>query len=170
MNTIFTRRSVRNYITDKVVEKEKMEMLLKAGMQAPSARNQQPWEFILVDDTKLIREVKTALGEQKMLDMVNNAIVLLEKTDVPRACYIEQDVGACMQNILLQAAEMGLGTCWMGCEKGTKQETEMRRIFDIPSDINIFGFIVVGYPSDEGANKFVDRYDEKRVSLNKYSR
>ena len=66
MNEIFTRRSVRKY-ADKPVEKEKVEKLLRRAMQAPSATNQQPWEFIVVDDKELLKKLSSFHSFCKLL-------------------------------------------------------------------------------------------------------
>lgn len=80
MNEIFTRRSVRKY-ADKPVEKEKVEKLLRRAMQAPSATNQQPWEFIVVDDKELLKKLSSFSPYSKFVADAPLAMVLLNRTD-----------------------------------------------------------------------------------------
>ena len=168
MNSIFRRRSVRRYLEQKV-EKEKVEKLLRAAMQAPSACNQQPWEFIVIDDKKKIEELANFSPYARMLLEAPLAIIILEKnTDLIAPAFTQQDLGACMENLLLQAAEEKLGAVWLGVSKGDEREQFIVDMFNIPQQLKPFGVVAIGYPLDADANHFVDRYDEKRVHYNGY--
>jgi len=167
MNTIFTRRSVRKYL-DKKIEPEKVDRMLRAAMQAPSATNQQPWEFIVVDDKDTIVKLADFSPYAKMLPGAPLAFVVLEKQGMRAPLFTEQDLGAATQNLLLQAAEDGLGTVWMGVGRGTEREAFLTKMFSLPETVKPFAVIAVGYPAEENANKFVDRYEADRVHYNKY--
>jgi len=163
MTSIFKRRSVRRY-TDQKVEKEKIESLLRAAMQAPSACNQQPWEFIVVEDKQTVEQLSKFSPYARMLLEAPLAIIILEKTtDLIAPAFTQQDLGACTQNLLLQAVEEKLGAVWLGVSKGDDREKFIVDMFNIPTEFRPFGVISVGYPMDADANSFVDRYDEKRV-------
>ena len=167
MNTIFTRRSVRKYL-DKAIEPEKIDRLIRAAMQAPSATNQQPWEFIVIDDKETLTKLADFSQYAKMLPGAALGFVVLEKQGLRAPLFTEQDLGAAVQNLMLQAAEDGLGTVWMGVGRGSERETFLTEMFSLPETVKPFAVIAVGYPEDENANKFVDRYDETRVHWNKY--
>lgn len=167
MKTIFTRRSVRKYL-DKVIEPEKIDRMLRAAMQAPSATNQQPWEFIVIDDKETLTKLADFSQYAKMLPGAALGFVVLEKQGLRAPLFTEQDLGAAVQNLMLQAAEDGLGTVWMGVGRGSERETFLTEMFALPETVKPFAVIAVGYPEDENANKFVDRYDETRVHWNKY--
>ena len=167
MNTIFTRRSVRKYL-DKAIEPEKIDRMLRAAMQAPSATNQQPWEFIVIDDKETLTKLADFSQYAKMLPGAALGFVVLEKQGLRAPLFTEQDLGAAVQNLMLQAAEDGLGTVWMGVGRGSERETFLTEMFSLPETVKPFAVIAVGYPEDENANKFVDRYDETRVHWNKY--
>ncbi len=168
MSTIFTRRSVRQY-QDKKVEQEKVERILRAAMQAPSACNQQPWEFIVIDDKETIEKTAQFSPYAKMLNEAPLAVIILEKTaNLIAPAFTQQDLGACTENLLLQVAEEGLGACWMGVSTGDTREKFLCEMFGIPEGLKPFGVISIGYPVDENANRFVDRYDETRIHYNKY--
>lgn len=163
MNSIFTRRSVRQF-ADKPVEIEKVEKLLRAAMQAPSAANQQPWEFIVVTDkTSLMKlsQYNPYAGSLKNADL---AIIVLGNTD--RMMYPEhweQDLGAATQNILIEATELGLGSVWFGTAPNAERMAFIRNLYSIDEKLLPYSVIAIGYPIDENVFKFVDRYDETRV-------
>ena len=96
------------------------------------------------------------------------AMVILEKQGMRAPRFTEQDLGACVQNLMLQAVKEGLGTVWMGVGRGSERETFLTEMFNLPETVKPFAVLAIGYPADENANKFVDRYDETRVHYNKY--
>ncbi len=167
MNEIFTRRSVRKY-RDRPVEAGKVEKLLKAAMQAPSATNQQPWEFIVIDDKETLAKLSRFSPYAKFLADAPLGFVVLEKCGVKAPLFSEQDLGAAVQNLMLQAVAEGLGTCWMGVGRGDERQKFVAELFNLPENVRPFAVLSCGYPQDENANKFVDRYDETRVHYNKY--
>ena len=168
MNTIFTRRSVRKF-SDKPIENEKIERLFRAAMQAPSAVNQQPWEFIAVTDKDKITQLAGFSTYAKMLNEATLAVVVLEKTRAIRGgLFAQQDLGACTENLLLQAVEEGLGAVWLGVGHDTERAAFITDMFKLPDSVIPFCVIAVGYPSQENANTFVDRYDATRVHFNQY--
>ena len=114
MSLIFKRKSVRKY-SDESVPDEKIENLLKAAMQAPSACNAQPWEFIVVSK----KEDKEAISKMHKFatparDASHLIITLGNLNESKVHGMIEQDLGACNENILLQATHEGLGAVWLG--------------------------------------------------------
>ena len=160
MDIIFNRRSVRKY-TDKQIEADKVERLMRAAMQAPSATNQQPWEFIVIDDKETLVKLADFSQYAKMLPGAALGVIVLEKQGMRAPLFTEQ-------NLLLQAAYEGLGAVWMGVGRGTERETFLTEMFSLPESVKPFAVIAIGYPEDENANKFVDRYDAERVHYNKY--
>ena len=167
MKIIDERRSVRKY-TDKKIEAEKIDRMLRAAMQAPSATNQQPWEFLVIDDKETIVKLADFSQYAKMLPGAPLAMVILEKQGMRAPRFTEQDLGACVQNLMLQAVEDGLGTVWMGVGRNSERETFLTEMFNLPETVKPFAVLAIGYPADENANRFVDRYDETRVHYNKY--
>ena len=117
MNAIFKRKSIRKFL-DKEIEDEKIERLLKAGMQAPSAVNSQPWEFLVVKDKESIEAISNMSIYSKPAKTSTCCIITLFNNDYlsrfKKYVWVEQDMGACTQNILLQAVEEGLGAVWLG--------------------------------------------------------
>ena len=160
MSLVFKRKSVRKY-TDEKVPDEVIENLLKAGMQAPSACNQQAWEFIIVSDD----EDKEAIS--KMHRFATHLIVTLGNLNKAKAHrMIEQDLGACNENILLQATHEGLGAVWLGFHPVEDRTLKLKEYLNIPDYCIPFSVICVGYPANEGEVKL--RYDESKVHFDRF--
>ena len=162
MEIIFNRRSIRKY-EDKPVENEKIEKLLRAAMQAPSAVNQQPWEFIVVKDKEKLKNLSEVSQYSKMVANSAVTIVLLSRTEgIKIPPCIPQDMAAAAQNILLEAVELGLGAVWIGVAPIEERMNHVEDLFNLPEGIELFALIAVGYP-DGQKNEFVDRFDATRV-------
>lgn len=165
-NVIFKRRSIRRFL-DKPVEKDKLERILRAGMQAPSAHNNQRWELLVVSD----KDKREALSKMSpwagMVAKAPIAIVVLgDYSDEKLQRWFQQDLSACTQNILLQTAEEGLGGCWMGFYPDMERVGMIQDYFKIPSEIVPFSVIAIGYSEDE--NRFVDRFNPDKIHYNMY--
>lgn len=166
MNTINIRRSIRNY-EDKKIEREKIEKLLRAAMQAPSAHNQQPWEFIVVEDKELLSKMSKMHNYSAMIANAGCAIIALANKDyIKEPDFWQQDMSAAVQNILLEVVEQGLGAVWIGVAPKENLMDYLTEVFNLPNNIMPFALISIGY--SERQNKFKDRYDEKRVHYNKW--
>lgn len=167
METIFTRRSVRKY-ADKAVEAEKVEALLRAAMQAPSAGNQQPWEFIVVNDKAVLTEMAAMSPYAQMLAGAPLAIVLVANTGILQYPeYWQQDLAAATQNLLLEVVEQGLGAVWLGVAPLPDRSQFIRNLLQLPLYIQPFAVVPVGYPLQ--ANKRVDRYQAAKVHYGSYT-
>lgn len=168
MKTIQMRRSIRSY-TDQAIESEKIEKLLRAGMQAPSAINQQPWEFLVVQDKKTLEALSLISPYAHLAAKASLAIIPMANDD--RMIYSDhwqQDLAAATENILLEAVELGLGAVWLGVAPNEERMQYVRDHFDLPPNLKPFCIISIGYPAKGNENKFVDRYDETRVHYEKY--
>lgn len=166
MQEIFIRRSVRTY-KDIPVEKEKIEKLLRAAMQAPSAGNQQPWEFIVVQDKDLLNKLSGISPYSKMVAKAPVAVVMLaNKSNMRFFENWQQDMGAATENLLLEAVHLGLGGVWLGVAPVEDRMNAVKEIFDLPDNILPYSVVPIGYPETE--QKFVDRYDADKVHYDKY--
>lgn len=166
MSIIFERHSIRKF-KDKKVSDELIENLLKAGMQAPSSCNAQPWEFIVVEKkedkeaiSKMHRFAKPAAGASHLIITIGN----LNQAKV--IGMIEQDLGACNENILLQATHEGLGAVWLGFHPIEDRTLKLKEYLEIPDYCIPFSVICVGYPAQEGEAKL--RYDKSKVYFDRY--
>jgi nitroreductase len=167
MNSIFIRRSVRSFDESKRVSNEQIEQLLRAAMQAPSAKNEQPWAFIVVDDKSLINAYALEVGNQRITQASHFIVIVTDLSLVTTPLYI-QDVSASMQNILLEAVELGLGGCWLGVYPREERMNAIKKVLNIPEGIEPFGIAAIGYPQDAKANYFIDRYQSSRIHYNKW--
>lgn len=167
MNSIFTRRSIRAYI-DRPVEDEKIERILRAAMQAPSAKNAQPWEFIVVRNKETLAAISEMHAFAGMAKNAAAAIVTLADTrrSDPSLPWFASDMAACTQNILLQIVEEGLGGVWLGFYPRPERILNLREYFALPDYIMPFSVVPFGYTERE--NKFKDRYLPERVHWERY--
>lgn len=162
MDAIFTRRSIRKFL-DQPIEVEKINKILRAGMQAPSAKNQQPWEFFVVQKPENLKKLAETSPFTKPILTAPVAIVLLANDHhIKLSDYWHQDMGACAQNVLLEATELGLGSLWMGIAPEPERMKYIVDLFKLPDNLKPFCIIALGYP-DEQTNHFVDRYDSARI-------
>lgn len=169
MNTlkaIFTRRSVRDFRPDPVGE-EDLQDLLRAGMQAPSAKNEQPWHFIIIDDPKLLHAVPEFHPYAEMLHDAPLAILVCSdrKLETKRASWL-QDCSAATQNILLAAHAKGLGAVWLGIFPDADRVKGMQTLLSMPDDIRPVSLVAIGHPRSVPSP--ADRYKEDRVHRNKW--
>ena len=161
MSSIFHRISVRKF-EDRPIEKEKIVQVLKAGMQAPSACNQQPWEFYVVTDKEKIQELSTAAQYSKCAAGAPVVIVPVYRTEgLVAPSYAEIDLSIAQQNIWLETDEIGLGGVWLGIAPIEERMKEVEEIVGIPEDQRAFAIFPLGYPAEERAQQ--DRFDESRI-------
>ena len=160
LSSIMARRSIRKYL-DKPVEHEKLELIARAGINAPSGVNRQPWIVRVVEDQKLIAEVtevyKQENAEQVKRDkdfknMFRNAPNLI-CVCTPANGGGELDAGLLGENIMLAAQSLGLGTCCLGGPVRFLLSNEKCKFFldrlDIPSDYKLNYIIAIGYPDEQ---------------------
>ncbi|WP_026881205.1 nitroreductase family protein [Clostridium akagii] len=167
MKEIFNRRSIRKY-QDRPVEKEKVEKLLRAAMQAPSAANQQPWEFIVVENKETLNKLSLMTPYSKPVAGSAVTIVLLANTDNFRVeTSWQQDMGAAAENILLEATYLGLGAVWLGVATADSAIDFIKKSFDLPKNIKPFALVSIGYP-EEQQNVTSNRFDAKKVHYEEF--
>ncbi|MGI6212482.1 MAG: nitroreductase family protein [Anaerovoracaceae bacterium] len=161
MSSIYHRTSIRKY-EDRPVEKEKILELLRAGMQAPSAGNQQPWEFYVVTDEEKIKELSTSSPYARCADGAKVVIVPVYRTQgLPFPEFSQIDLSIAQENIWIRADEIGLGGVWLGIAPIRERMDNVRRILDLPDDVEAFSLFPVGYPAEKKTQ--ADRYDMKRI-------
>lgn len=162
MEVIFNRRSIRKY-QDKPVEKEKIDKLIRAAMQAPSAANQQPWEFIVVENKETLQKLADMGPYSKMTSKAAVAVVALaNRNNIKIESAWQQDMGASVENLLLEATYLDLGAVWLGVATAEPHIEYIRELFGLPESIIPFALIPVGYP-DGQSNTYVDRFDTNKV-------
>ncbi|MCL2837793.1 MAG: nitroreductase family protein [Oscillospiraceae bacterium] len=147
---IKNRRSIRKFKVDKLVTKEQLNQMLEAAMLAPSACNARPWEFVAVTKRSVLDEIARIHPYAKMCETATAAIVVVATPkDEFSAEFFPQDCGAATQNILLEAAAMGLGTCWCGIYPIEDRKAHFCELLSIAEEKIPFCIIAIGYPDEE---------------------
>lgn len=162
---IRTRRSIRVY-DNKPVEKEKLLRVLEAARLAPSAGNRQPWCFIVVTDPKVKEEIMkvkerfrpppprelppTSPPKEPPRNPLQSAPVVivgcaLPSKTFPGTDFWKIDVAIALQNLVLAAWELGLGTCWVGV---FHEEEELKKVLGLPEDARVVAMVTLGYPAE----------------------
>jgi nitroreductase len=170
MSTIFERRSVRDFLP-KPVEQEKLERVLRAAFQAPSAHNRQPWEFLVITGQE-DREAIAAMSPYSKMCASAAAVIACcanltrgdpdyGKEGAGEDTYWVQDLAAATENALLQIAEEGLGGVWLGWYPDSGRIGVFSERFKLPRPIVPVSLIALGYPAKETHPK--DRFDPARV-------
>ena len=172
IQAIEKRKSIRKF-EDRNVEPEKIESLLRAAMRAPSGINGQPWEFVVVNDKSVLADMLKISPPARGLQTAPVAIVVVEK-EIPFRVekgldwLTPQDLGACTENILLQAVEEGLGAGWMGVGPGTEGQAALGKLLNLPEGMRPYSIVGVGYPAEGEDLEPVDRFDPARIHYNSY--
>jgi nitroreductase len=169
LDPIFQRRSIRVY-TDQPVEPEKLDLLLKAAMAAPSAMNCKPWEFVVITDPE-----KLALFRKRLIFGNRNAPAAILVCGNPSLSinpaarlFWVQDCSLAGENILIAASGLGLGTVWVGVHPVAEFVRVVRDITGLPKHVTPLGLIYVGYPAQGKPAR--TQYDQKRVHWQKYQK
>lgn len=165
MEAILSRRSIRKYAKSPVPDNLINELLM-AGMAAPSARNEQPWHFVVVTDHKILDEVPSFHPFSKMLVEAPVAIVVCADTATLSDIYWVEDCSAATENILVAARALGLGAVWLGIYPGDVRVEPLQKLCGLPEKVIPLGIISLGFPAEEKPP--ANRYDAKRVHRNKW--
>ncbi len=164
IDALMTRRSVRAY-TDAPVTDAQVDTILKAAMQAPSAYNEQPWEFIVVRNKETLGKIadinKYALAARTapmgILTCINAD--LIKHPDQKE--YAIMDVSNATMSILLAAHGLGLSTVWTGIYPNAELVPPMKKLFNLPENITPMAFVVIGHAKH--APKHKDHYKPERI-------
>jgi nitroreductase len=160
MDSIFHRTSIRQYL-QKDVEEEKVTKLLQAAMAAPSAGNQQPWEFYVVKDKAKLQELAVTSPYAGCTANAPMAFVVCYQNECQMPEYAQIDVSAATENLLLEADALGLGAVWLGIAPLAERMEAVRKVLSIPDTLSAFAIIPCGYPAEEKVQQ--DRFDLKRI-------
>ena len=160
MQNLYHRISVRKY-EDRDVENEKLLEIIKAGMQAPSAANQQPWEFYIVRDKDILKQLSQVSPYAGPAKNAPVAIVTTYREDVIMPQYAHIDMANCVENMWLATDDLGLGGVWLGiCPEPDRME-KVEAILNIPKGQRAFAVFTLGYPAESREQQ--NRFDETRI-------
>ena len=161
MNEIFTRVSTRKF-ADRPVEPEKITQILRAAMQAPSAGNQQPWEFYVVTDKERIKSLSEISPYAACAKEAHAVIVPCYRTEGLRWDEtVLLDLSCATENLMLEAVSLGLGSVWLCAAPLNDGMTKAEAVLGNPDGLHVFAVVPVGYSAD--TRKQNDRFDESRI-------
>jgi nitroreductase len=166
IEAILTRRSMRSY-TDQPVSEDTIQLLLKAAVSAPSAGNQQPWQFIVITDREILSSIPAVHPYSAMLNHAPLAIVVCGDLARERfSGYWVQDCSAATQNILLAARASGLGAVWLGVYPLDDRVKGLQKLLDMPESVIPLSLISIGFPTGEQYR--VDRMESERIHRDRW--
>ena len=145
MKEIYQRRSIRSY-TDREINDGDLIEIVKAGMNAPSAMNKKLWEFIVIKDKEIMANLSNLAPTAFMLNKCNKAIVVIGKKE---SKYLEQDLSAATQNILLMSTSLNIASCWIGVYPELEKESYAKKVLNIPDEYMVLSVITLGYTDKE---------------------
>ncbi|MBN1426450.1 nitroreductase family protein [Candidatus Fermentibacteria bacterium] len=164
IEAITSRRSVRKF-TPQPVPQAAIREMLDAAMHAPSAGNQQPWQFVVIDDRTLLDQVPSFSPYAAMAKEAQVGILVCGDTSLEEyPGFWIQDCSAAVQNILLAAHAQGLGAVWTGVHPAQDREEGFRRLLGLPDHVVPLAFVPIGHPAHVPAPQI--RYREDRVHWN----
>ncbi len=164
LDAINERRSIRKYTNEPLTDKE-LETVLKAGFQAPSAHNRNPREYIVIRDGELLQAITEFHPYTKMLPSAGCGIVVcgdIEKQELEG--FLVSDCSASIQNMLLAAHGIGLGSVWCGLYPVEELMTPLSKLLKLPEHIIPIGIVVVGHTQVE--KRIMDKFKLENIHNN----
>ncbi len=164
MSLCLRRKSIRKFLNSKVSD-DMIEKLMMSAMQAPSARNQQPWRFIIIKNPDMLEKLGgISNGAWPLKEAPLGILTMIDLPEGGREAMCPQDLAASTQNILLEATHQGLGAVWIGVFPLKDRMKKVKEIVGLKEDDQPFSLVAVGYP--ESKNQHVNyRYDPSRVQV-----
>jgi nitroreductase len=164
LTAIHTRRSVRAFTPEPVSEAD-LQTLLEAAMTAPSAGNAQPWAFLVITDPALLAQVPSINPYAHMAPKAPLSILVCGDTAAEKyPGFWVQDCSAAIQNLMLAARALGLGSVWTGIHPMADRVEKAKDIFHLPDTLIPLGLVVVGRPRTE--QKRENRFAPEKVRRN----
>jgi nitroreductase len=166
LEAVSKRRSIRKY-RDGEIPDDLIEVLLRSAMQAPSARNLQPWEFVVVRKRETLESIPEYHPYSSMVPHAGAAILVCGDTRRQEdPGYIAQDCSAAVENLLLEAVNQGLGAVWLGVFPRKERIDGMVSLFDLPPHVIPVALISLGWPAEDPG--FQDRFDPDKVHMERW--
>jgi len=164
IEAILTRRSIRKYTAEPIAA-DQIDKLLRAAMRAPSAGNEQPWHYIVVEDKKILAQVPAFHPYAAMITEAPAAIVVCGDSSIGLGdAFWIQDCSAATQNILLAAHALGLGAVWLAVYPIQSRLDGAGKLFNLPANIIPLCIVALGHPAEPKPSK--DRFDPVKVHRN----
>ena len=166
MKAILSRRSIRKYTKEPVPDSVVKE-ILEAAMSAPSAGNERPWHFVVINDREILDAIPAFHPYSQPLTMASVAILICgDLTLEIHKDFWMQDCSAATENILIAVQAKGLGAVWLGIYPRPERVLGMQKLLGLPAHVIPFAVIPIGYPAE---NKLpADRFDTSRIHYNRW--
>ena len=164
INAIAKRKSIRSF-TDRKVEPEKVEALLRAAMRAPSGMNGQPWNFCVVQNPEIIEQLAACVEnglDRKGYDFYGPNALIIVSCDRDSRFELQDGSGA-LQNIFLAAASLGIGSVWINQLRNVCDDEDCRSLLTklgIPENFRVVGTAALGYPAAEDAFRVAEKKND----------
>ena len=166
MDAIFNRRSIRKY-TDKIVSEDMIEKIIRAGMAAPSAGNEQPWHYIVVNDKNMLNEIPKFHPYAQMIKEVSCVIIVCGDLSLEKyEGFWVHDCSAATQNMLLMVQELGLGSVWLGVYPLEDRVKALKDLLGLPEKVVPLSILPIGYPAE--IKEPASRFDLSRIHRNRW--
>ncbi len=165
---IFGRRSIRVFSPGDVSD-EQIKTLLEAAMSAPSAVAKDPWRFVVVRRKETLKKIADVLPNGKLLSDAAVGIVVCGDIEVAhdkQLSYLLQDCAAAIENLLLAANVLGLGSCWLGVHPRENRVKAIKEILSLPEHIIPVNVVAVGKPGEVKEPR--TRYKEEKVHYERW--
>ena len=154
INNILTRRSIRSF-NSKKIEKEKLDLIIKSAIHAPSARNFQTWKFAIIQDKSVISSLakilKEVLNRDEGYNFYNPDVMILCANKLDNKNGLA-DCACALQNIFLSAHSLGIGSVWINQFKDAKDDPALKKALlelGIPENYAVWGAAALGYYDEE---------------------
>jgi nitroreductase len=164
MEAILSRRSIRKY-TGEAVDDDLVKGMLEAAMAAPSAGNQQCWQYVVITDSEILNEIPSIHPSATMVREAALAVLICgDKNLEKHTGYWVQDCAASTENLLLAAHALGLGACWLGVHPREDRVKGLKALLKLPEQVMPLALVAVGHPDETRPR--ANRYNPQRVHKN----
>lgn len=164
VDNMLNRKSIRKY-SNKPVEQDKIDLIVKSAMSAPSAKNLQPWEILVVTDKNLLKQIAKSIPNASFSKKSQLAIIVCGDQKISERFWV-QDCCAVTENILLAAESLNLGAVWCAVYPFGDKIEKIQRLFKLPDNIIPLNVIPIGYPKTKVKPK--QKYNPKKVHTNSW--
>ncbi|MDE7264567.1 MAG: nitroreductase family protein [Anaeroplasmataceae bacterium] len=170
MDAIKNRRSVREYDLTKKLDFETLKKLCIAAEAAPTARNQRSREYIIIDDEKIIQRISMVSKGAMVLSNCNTCIAVLgrNKEELTTPSMQEQDLACAVENILIEATDLGIGSCYIGIYPLEERITFCNELLEVKNGAYTFALVALGYPKDHKVFYDKNKFNDDVIHHNRY--
>ncbi len=166
IEALLTRRSIRKY-KNLQIEKDKIEIILKSAMYAPSAMNLQAWHYVVIDNKMVLSETIKSIPHAELLNQTPAAILVCGDSAIEKnESWMIQNCSAAIQNILLAAHGLGIGTCWIAIHGMNEIVKNVSVQFKLPENVIPIALVTLGYPDESVTAE--DRFRTEKIHLNEW--